>query len=178
MICRSKPSLVPQQAFPAAGWNRPLYSDNYLFPRNDNYVFPLDVSVASYLVWLEPGRMGCRGEIGQGCAAVVDGARSGDVAGRGGQGGGDVAADGKEVSEVRKNAERNANRNAIGGLGVIPFEEVWPEIEALLRDEPRLKAKTIFEELQAKYPGRFSGWATSHAPAADPPVASQRRPEP
>ena len=27
-----------------------------------------------------------------------------------------------------------------------PFEEVWPEIEALIRDEPRLKAKTIFEE--------------------------------
>lgn len=36
-----------------------------------------------------------------------------------------------------------------------PFEEVWPEIEALIRDEPRLKAKTIFEELQTKYPGRF-----------------------
>jgi hypothetical protein len=36
-----------------------------------------------------------------------------------------------------------------------PFEEVWSEIEALIRDEPRLKAKTIFEDLQAKYPGRF-----------------------
>jgi hypothetical protein len=36
-----------------------------------------------------------------------------------------------------------------------PFEEVWPEIEAMLREEPRLKAKTIFEELQAKQPGRF-----------------------
>jgi hypothetical protein len=36
-----------------------------------------------------------------------------------------------------------------------PFEEVWAEIEALIRDEPRLKAKTIFEDLQAKYPGRF-----------------------
>ncbi len=36
-----------------------------------------------------------------------------------------------------------------------PFEEVWPEIEAMLREEPRLKAKTIFEELQAKEPGRF-----------------------
>ncbi len=36
-----------------------------------------------------------------------------------------------------------------------PFEEVWPEIETLIRDEPRLKAKTIFGELQEKYPGRF-----------------------
>lgn len=36
-----------------------------------------------------------------------------------------------------------------------PFEDVWAEIEALIRDEPRLKAKTIFEELQTKYPGRF-----------------------
>ncbi len=36
-----------------------------------------------------------------------------------------------------------------------PFEEVWAEIEAVLREEPRLKAKTIFEELQTKHPGRF-----------------------
>lgn len=36
-----------------------------------------------------------------------------------------------------------------------PFEEVWPEIEALIQDEPRLKATTILEELQAKYPGQF-----------------------
>lgn len=36
-----------------------------------------------------------------------------------------------------------------------PFEEVWPEIERMVRDEPRLKAKTIFSELQAKYPGQF-----------------------
>jgi len=36
-----------------------------------------------------------------------------------------------------------------------PFAGVWPEVEAMLRDEPRLKAKTIFEELQAKQPGRF-----------------------
>lgn len=36
-----------------------------------------------------------------------------------------------------------------------PFAPVWPEIEAMLREEPRLKAKTIFEELQASQPGRF-----------------------
>lgn len=36
-----------------------------------------------------------------------------------------------------------------------PFEGVWLEIEALLREEPRLKPKTLFEELQSRYPGRF-----------------------
>jgi len=36
-----------------------------------------------------------------------------------------------------------------------PFDQAWPEIEAMLREEPRLKAKTIFEELQASQPGRF-----------------------
>ena len=36
-----------------------------------------------------------------------------------------------------------------------PFEEVWSEIEALVENEPRLKAKTIFEELQSKYPGKY-----------------------
>ena len=36
-----------------------------------------------------------------------------------------------------------------------PFEDVWAEIEAMLREEPRLRAKTIFEELQARHAGRF-----------------------
>jgi len=36
-----------------------------------------------------------------------------------------------------------------------PFEEVWPEVEALVQDEPRLKAKTIFEELRKRYPTKF-----------------------
>ncbi len=54
---------------------------------------------------------------------------------------------GKLPSEMRPQRDWRTRNN--------PFEEVWPEIEALVRDEPRLKAKTIFEELQAKYPGRF-----------------------
>jgi hypothetical protein len=36
-----------------------------------------------------------------------------------------------------------------------PFAEVWPEIEALLEREGRLEAKTVFEELRRRYPGRF-----------------------
>jgi hypothetical protein len=37
-----------------------------------------------------------------------------------------------------------------------PFEEVWPEIQALLEQDGGLEAKTIFKELQKRYPGRFS----------------------
>ena len=37
-----------------------------------------------------------------------------------------------------------------------PFAAVWPEIEARLREAPGLWARTLFEELQEKYPGQFS----------------------
>ena len=36
-----------------------------------------------------------------------------------------------------------------------PFEAVWPEIEALLEQDAGLEAKTVFEELGRRYPGRF-----------------------
>lgn len=36
-----------------------------------------------------------------------------------------------------------------------PFAEAWPEVFALLQDAPGLEAKTLFEWLQGKYPGRF-----------------------
>jgi hypothetical protein len=37
-----------------------------------------------------------------------------------------------------------------------PFAEVWPEVSELLAREPGLQAKTVFEELQRRFPGRFS----------------------
>jgi transposase len=37
-----------------------------------------------------------------------------------------------------------------------PFEGVWPEIEALLHQDAGLQAKTIWMELNERYPGRFS----------------------
>jgi len=37
-----------------------------------------------------------------------------------------------------------------------PFVEVWPELEALLVVNPGLQAKTLFAELQRRYPGRFA----------------------
>ena len=37
-----------------------------------------------------------------------------------------------------------------------PFETVWGEVLELLAGNPGLQAKTIFEELQRRYPGRFA----------------------
>jgi hypothetical protein len=36
-----------------------------------------------------------------------------------------------------------------------PFQEVWPELEDLLERDPGLQAKTLFEDLQRRFPGRF-----------------------
>jgi hypothetical protein len=37
-----------------------------------------------------------------------------------------------------------------------PFAEVWNEVESLLEQEAGWEAKTLFEELQRRHPGRFS----------------------
>ena len=36
------------------------------------------------------------------------------------------------------------------------FAEVWPELEELLQAHPRLEAKTLFADLQRRFPGRFA----------------------
>ncbi len=36
-----------------------------------------------------------------------------------------------------------------------PFEQLWPEAEALLASDPGLQAKTVFEELQRRHPGQL-----------------------
>ena len=36
-----------------------------------------------------------------------------------------------------------------------PFEEVWAEVEVLVEQDKGLQAKTVFEELGRRYPGRF-----------------------
>lgn len=35
------------------------------------------------------------------------------------------------------------------------FTDVWPEVEALVKEAPRLEALTLFQELQRCYPGKF-----------------------
>jgi hypothetical protein len=37
-----------------------------------------------------------------------------------------------------------------------PFAEVWPEVFTLLQEQPGLQGKTLFGELQRRYPSRFS----------------------
>ncbi len=37
-----------------------------------------------------------------------------------------------------------------------PFEEVWPELRSALELNPGLEAKTLFEDLQRRFPGRFA----------------------
>jgi hypothetical protein len=60
-----------------------------------------------------------------------------------------------------------------------PFAEVWTEVCALLDDQPGLQAKTIFCELQRRYPGKFADgqlrtlqrqvrrWRALHGPAKE-----------
>jgi hypothetical protein len=37
-----------------------------------------------------------------------------------------------------------------------PFAEVWPEVQAMLQLNPGLEAKTLFTDLQRRFPGRFA----------------------
>ena len=37
-----------------------------------------------------------------------------------------------------------------------PFAEVWDEVRKNLKINPGLEAKTLFEDLQRRYPGRFA----------------------
>jgi len=37
-----------------------------------------------------------------------------------------------------------------------PFAEVWEELRLKLKDHPGLEAKTLFDDLQRRYPGRFA----------------------
>lgn len=36
-----------------------------------------------------------------------------------------------------------------------PFQEIWPELQGLLANNPGLQAKTLFADLQRRFPGRF-----------------------
>lgn len=71
---------------------------------------------------------------------------------------------------------------------VDPFAAVWPEVEALLEGDAGLQAKTMFEELQRRYPGefqagqlrtlqrRFRQWRALHGEAQEVYFAQRHRP--
>ena len=60
---------------------------------------------------------------------------------------------------------------------VDPFADVWAQVEQTLQAEPRLKAKTLFDDLQRQYPGKFdqstrrtferrvANWRAIHGPS-------------
>ena len=68
------------------------------------------------------------------------------------------------------------------------FCEPWPELEAMLSESPALEAKTLFEVLPEKYPGRYEEgqlrtlqrrvkcWRTERGPDKDVMLAQQHRP--
>lgn len=55
---------------------------------------------------------------------------------------------GKLPSEIRKEHTWRTREDF--------FKDVWPEVESKLRLIPGVESKTLFEDLQRKYPGRFS----------------------
>ena len=69
-----------------------------------------------------------------------------------------------------------------------PFVEDWPAIEAQLRETPEFEAKTLFEELQEKHPGRYADgqlrtlqrrvrwWRAEQGPEKDVELAQRHRP--
>lgn len=69
-----------------------------------------------------------------------------------------------------------------------PFAEHWPEVEARLAETPALEAKTLFELLVEKYPGRYEQgqlrtlqrrmkeWRAAHGPDKEVVLAQQHRP--
>jgi hypothetical protein len=68
------------------------------------------------------------------------------------------------------------------------FVEHWPELEGMLRESPGLEAKTLFEVLMDKYPGRYEegqlrtlqrrvkAWRAERGPDKDVVLAQQHRP--
>ena len=52
-----------------------------------------------------------------------------------------------------------------------PFTDVWPEVEALIKEAPGLEALTVFQELQRRYPGEVSGRTTANPATAHASLA-------
>ncbi|TWU36501.1 Integrase core domain protein [Novipirellula aureliae] len=76
--------------------------------------------------------------------------------------------------DERLPSERKSDRNY--RTRIDPFAEVWPDIERTLQAEPRLKAKTLFDDLQRMHPAEFpdstrrtferrvAAWRSLHGP--------------
>ena len=88
--------------------------------------------------------------------------------------------------DERLPSQRKSQRNY--RTRVDPFVDVWQQVQKRLQDEPRLKAKTLFEWLQDAYPGKFpdstrrtferrvSKWRALHGPAKNVFFSQQHHP--
>ena len=85
-------------------------------------------------------------------------------------GGGQVGMDAKTARKYRRLGKlpsevKSMDRN--WRTRPDPFAEVWPELEAKLQVNPGLEAKTLFADLQRRFPGRFARRAIADLAAAD-----------
>ena len=55
-----------------------------------------------------------------------------------------------------------------------PFQDVWPELRDRLELNPGLQAKTLFEDLQRRFPGRFPDGQLRTLAAEDQGVEGHR----
>lgn len=88
--------------------------------------------------------------------------------------------EGKYPSEVKKEHKWRTRQDI--------FEEVWEEVKELLGVNSGLEAKTVFEELQRRYPGRFAdgslrtlqrrikGWRAVEGPEKEIFFAQEHKP--
>ena len=76
------------------------------------------------------------------------------VIGSGSSQGAQGRQDGSKLSALAANAERDVQKHT-WRTRPDPFAKVWDEIEQRLRVDPGLQAKTLFEYLQERGPGRF-----------------------
>ena len=57
-----------------------------------------------------------------------------------------------------------------------PFQDVWPQLRDLLELNPGLQAKTLFEDLQRRFPGRFPDAPAPDLATQDQGLESHRGP--
>ena len=61
-----------------------------------------------------------------------------------------------QVSPPRPAAQRGRRMDRNWRTRPDPFAEVWPQLEEQLQLNPGLEAKTLFADLQRRFPGRFA----------------------
>jgi hypothetical protein len=106
---------------------------------------------------------------GAAVAADADGVDAGVGSGQGGHGCQDSAEIPARPAPAKRDAEKHEWRTRLD-----PFAEAWEELRERLEIEPGLQAKTLFEHLRQRQPGRVYGRAVTDAAAEDQTLARDR----